>query len=136
MINRVFVLIAVLSLFAPLPTNANEIDASTPVICATIDVNDCAPGAQCIAGVPEDVSVPRFFRINFAQKSIVVTRDDGTTLTTIIRSQSKLDGKLVLQGTEAGLGWSMAIISASGKMSPVAAGEDRGVVIFGACTAL
>ncbi len=82
MIIRVFVLIAVLGLFAPLPTNAKEIDASTPVICATIDVNDCAPGAQCIAGVPEDVSVPRFFRVDFAQKSIVVTRDDGTTLTT------------------------------------------------------
>ncbi len=46
------------------------------------------------------------------------------------------EGKLILQGVQLGLGWSMVITQESGTMALTAAGEQVVFVIFGACTPL
>lgn len=115
------ILLAIFTVPTAIAARAGMINANEPIICTTLDVHECGPGERCVTRVPEDASVPRFFRIDFAKKTIKVTRDDGTSLYTKIATQSMLDDKIVLQGTESGLGWSMAIMSESGKMSLVAA---------------
>jgi hypothetical protein len=44
------------------------------------------------------------------------------------------NGRLILQGTQTGKGWSMVITEATGKMTLTASGEEVGFIVFGACT--
>ncbi len=53
-----------------------------------------------------------------------------------IESMAREEGKLILQGVQLSLGWSMVITQKSGAMALTAAGEKVVFVIFGACTPL
>ena len=45
-----------------------------------------------------------------------------------------LNGRLILQGTQNGKGWSMVITEATGNMTVTASNDKVGFVVFGACT--
>ncbi len=64
------------------------------------------------------------------------TRPGGEERTAKIESMTREEGKLILQGVQLGLGWSMVITQESGAMVLIAAGEQVAFVIFGACTPL
>ncbi len=57
-----------------------DFDGSKQLICATVDAHACDPGEVCLRGLPDDVGVPRFMRIDFAKKTIA-----GPKRTTQIR---------------------------------------------------
>jgi len=48
----------------------------------------------------------------------------------------KTDAQLLLQGTELGLGWTIALDQASGKISVTLVDREGAFVLFGACTPL
>lgn len=114
---------------------AEEFNGTGPLICASVDTLSCAPGTACIAATTDELNVPQFFRINFTEKRISATRPDGEERVSEIQSLKQQKDELILQGTQGGLGWSMTIAGASGKMSLSAVGDQVAFVIFGACTA-
>ncbi|MDJ0941948.1 MAG: hypothetical protein QNJ30_00665 [Kiloniellales bacterium] len=111
-------------------------DRSNPVICASVDSLSCAPGEACQAATTEALNIPQFFRIHFAEKVVKAERPDGEERTSEIRSIDELENELILQGTQGGLGWSLTIARATGKMSLSAVGDEVAFVVFGACTRL
>jgi len=53
---------------------------------------------------------------------------EGEQVVTTIKNRQQLDGTLILQGTENGRGWSMAINEKSGEMTLTVSGDQVGFV--------
>jgi hypothetical protein len=110
---------------------AGDFDGSGPLICAPVEAMECHSGEKCEAGIPDDVGAPAFMRIDFARKVIV-----GPKRTSPIRSMEKDEKQILLQGTELGLAWSMALNIMDGKMVSTFSSRDGAYVLFGSCTPL
>lgn len=110
---------------------AGDFDGSKPLICAPVEAMECHTGEGCEKGVPDDVGAPAFMRIDFAKKTIV-----GPKRTSPIRAMEKDEKQILLQGTELGLAWSMALDSTSGRMVSTFSSRDGAFVLFGSCTPL
>ena len=121
---------------ASLPAAADGFDGSQPLICAVIETFECEPDNQCLQGTADGMNVPQFIWLDFEQMMTRAKRPDGEERTSEIQSLTQNDGALILHGVQAGLGWSMAITQASGKMTLTAAGEQVAFVVFGACTVI
>jgi hypothetical protein len=79
--------------------------------------------------LPASVGVPDFMRIDFARQTIA-----GPKRTTQIRSIDKSGDQVLLQGTELGYAWSIAIDKSDGSMSLTLVNRDDAFVVFGNCT--
>jgi hypothetical protein len=110
---------------------AGDFDGSKQLICAPVEAMECHSGEKCEAGIPDDVGAPAFMRIDFARKVIV-----GPKRTSPIRSMDKDEKQILLQGTELGLAWSMALNITDGKMVSTFSSRDGAYVLFGSCTPL
>ncbi len=116
--------------------NAEGFDGSQPLICASMEAYDCGPGEDCLKGTAESIDAPLFMRLDFEHKLARATRANGEERTAKIESLTLETGKLILQGIQGGLGWSMTIAQENGAMTLTAAGDRMAFVIFGACTPL
>lgn len=118
----------------PYARAAATYDGSVPLICALIEVMDCASGADCQRGAPDSVNLPQFVKLNFTEKTMSTTEAAQRQQTTPIKQLEQFDGSMILQGVEDSRPWSMVIAKDTGKMSATVADEQSGFVIFGACT--
>jgi len=118
----------------PLSIAAAQFDGSTPLLCAVIQVVECASGGECYPVQPEIANIPRFLKINFKNKTIAATEENGRKEVTRIRNFEHTNGKMVLQGSENGRGWTMVISEETGKVSATVSDDQVGFVIFGAST--
>ena len=53
-----------------------------------------------------------------------------------IKSIEHIDGKMIMQGSENGRGWTIVVSEKTGKMSATISDDQVGFVIFGASTTL
>ena len=106
-----------------------DFDGSKPLICATVDAHACDPGEVCLHVLPDSIGMPEFMRIDFSRQTIA-----GPRRTTQIRSIDKSGDQLLLQGTELGYAWSIAIDKSDGSMSLTLVSRDDAFVVFGNCT--
>jgi len=113
---------------------AGSFDGSRELICAAVQTAACGYGSDCITGTAEDVDFPNFIRINVKKKIISATEEFDRKVTTEIKNIERVDGQLILQGSEQGRGWSLALSETTGKMVMTASGDGEGFVVFGACT--
>ncbi len=130
------VMFAVCFGFSSEPVTAADFDGSKALICAPVESFECVPGSECFKDTPESINAPQFIRLDFTEKLARATRPDGEERTSRIENLTLNDGELILQGTQDGLGWNMAITQASGKMALSATGSRVAFVLFGACTPL
>jgi len=121
--------LAVLVCSTPLWALGADFDGSKPLLCATIDAHFCEPGDICYRTLPGVLGAPQFMRINFAKKLIA-----GPQRTTEIRYMEPAEGQLLLQGTELGYGWSIALDMKTGAMSTTLVSNENVFILFGACT--
>ena len=108
-----------------------DFDGSKPLICSSIEAHDCELGITCDRAVPEDLNVPQFIRLDFTSKTMSA-RGRTSTMQNPVRS----DGMLVVQGFENKRAFSITISEQSGKLVGAIAADERGFMIFGACTPL
>jgi hypothetical protein len=109
---------------------AADFDGSKPLLCATIDAHFCDEGEVCYRALPSFLGAPDFVRINFAKKTIVGSQQRSTA----IRYMEPGNGQLLLQGTELGYGWSIALDTKTGALSATLVNREDVFVMFGACT--
>jgi hypothetical protein len=128
--------LAVLAALAAPPAAAQALDGKAPIICATGEVHDCAVDSECIADDPDAFNLPRFIRIDLAAKKAITQRASGEERTAEIGQHSIEDGRIILQGVQLGLPWSMLIVQETGTMSATIAGDRLGFVVFGHCAAM
>ena len=117
---------------------AVALDKSEPLLCASIQVNECVDGAGCREVLPEDVSIPTFFWINMKKKEIRVGKDSEPTA---IERIEDIEGRTIMQGADPGSedladgsGWTMSIEDETGRMTGTAITRQAAIVIFGTCT--
>ena len=104
-----------------------------PMLCAAIETYDCGFGENCARGSAENIDLPVFLNINFEEKIITGTMDDGSIRTTKIQRMEQLAGGIVIQGIEDGLGFSLSYNTSTKKITGAVSGDQVGFVIFGAC---
>lgn len=113
------------------PALAGEFDGSKPLLCATQSALDCSRGDDCYTGLPEEIGAPTFMRLDLAKKTVI-----GPYTTSDILLQDKSDKQLLLQGREAGFGWTIVVDQQSGEMTATLASRAGAYVLYGACTLL
>ena len=128
-------LLGLLILLAPNPVAAAPFDGSQPILCAVAETFECQSGVECKRGRAESINLPEFLEIDFKKKRILSTEKSGKKDATTITAVSQADGMLLLHGTDAYHGWSIAI-GDTGKMSLALSAHQVGFVVFGACTAM
>jgi hypothetical protein len=129
--TRLLHLVAALAWLTAGTASAGDFDGSKLLICAPVEAMDCAPGEDCTKGRPDAIGAPSFLRIDFARNAIV-----GPKRTTPIRFMDKSDNQLLLQGTELGYGWTLALDQESGTMTATLVNREEVFVLFGSCTPL
>ncbi len=118
--------------------SAWALDTSKPFLCASMQVNECIDGRGCEAVLPEEVNAPTFLRVDVRNKVIRILKDAPGSK---IRSISRIENRLVLQGAEDGnprqpdgTGWTLSIENDTGRFVATATVLQGAIVIFCACT--
>ena len=132
----VTVILALSICMLPMQLAAGQFDGSVPLLCAVIQIIECGAGGDCNPVQPEVAGIPRFLKINFKKKIISATEDSGRKDVTHIKNIDHVYGKMILQGSENGRGWTMVISEETGKMSATVSDDQVGFVVFGASTKL
>jgi hypothetical protein len=117
--------------------------ASQTLLCVSTMVIECLPEKGCHQVLPQAIAAPAFIKVDLAEKKVSAVGMGITGKSSDIEHSETIDGKLILQGAEDGVegvrdgvGWSIAISAATGRMVLTASGEDAAFNIFGNCTAL
>ncbi len=127
-ITRIASVIAFLPLSAAI---AADFDGSKVLICAPVEAMDCVSGQECGRGRPADIGAPAFFRVDVGNKAI-----SGPKRATQIQFMEKGSNQLLLQGTELGYAWTLALNSDDGSMAVTFVDREGASVLFGSCMPL
>ena len=135
MMNRLFrLLLAVVFLLSPVGVVAGASDDVPELWCAVIESFECASGQECRRGLPESINFPRIIKIDLKKNIIIDDQFGESVRTTMIDKRQRVDGKLILNGTQEGMGWTMVINQSNGDLTLSATDDQFGFIVFGACT--
>jgi len=127
------VVLAVCLVVGALPAGAGDFDGSRTLLCAPSDAMACNPGLGCEYVTIEDVGLPRFLRVEFDKKRLVAIGNEDRT--SPIETVRKDEATTIVQGGQAGRGWSLVVDQANGLMSASIAESGGAFAVFGACMA-
>jgi hypothetical protein len=113
------------------PVAFADFDGSEALICATVEARDCVLRSECFTGEAKEVGAPAFFRLDFDKKVVY-----GPERTSPIEKMEKSAAGLLLQGSELGFGWVIAIDIRSGDFSGSLTNSEGSFLLFGSCTIL
>jgi hypothetical protein len=129
----------ILSAVAAPSALAGDFDGSRPMLCSVINVIECTPATDGAVNA-ESVGLPQFLRVDVVKKKVWPAADKEGKRVSEIKRVERLDGKLILQGADAGIedkrdgtGWSAMISETTGKFTLTVARENEAFVVFGAC---
>ncbi|MDB5772979.1 MAG: hypothetical protein JWM42_3353 [Burkholderia sp.] len=108
---------------------AADFDGSRPLICAPTEAVDLYAGEEIVKARPNDIGAPSFLRVDIANKTIA-----GPKRVTPIKYVEKDDMQILLQGTELGFGWTLALDQQEGAMTITFVDRAGAVVLSGTCT--
>ena len=129
-------LVSLAALLLPLGAAAKgPFDGSKPLLCSIHDADECIEDGACLDGDADDVRLPAFVRIDVKGKKIMILDEGRTDEVTTIQSVTKGEGTLVIQGVEAGRGWTY-LINAAGETVLTVSGDGVAWAAFGDCTTL
>jgi hypothetical protein len=107
---------------------AGPYDGSRPFLCAVTAVMECDASGSCERQIP-DVNSPKFVRFDVAARTVSAADRKSQ-----LKSVARVDGELILQGSENGRGWSATIDEESGRMAAAIIDNDHVFSMFGNCT--
>ena len=111
-------------------TAAGKYDGSAPLVCVPSTVSECRLEGECKRVTPDSVNLPQFFKVDV--KALKVHSEE-TGRASPFKTVEHADGNMILQGAQAGRGWTMTISEETGKMSAAISSGAEGWIIFGAC---
>ena len=127
--------LALAVMLVPAVAAAQNFDGSKPLVCATLETQDCELGGECIKGLARDIDAPQFIHLDFEKGQARTIRSEGDERTASIERVKLADsGALALQGVQFDRAWSATINGDSGELILVVAGDGVAFVVFGACT--
>ena len=127
-------LLAVLLVMSPVTVVAGTTGDLPELWCAVMESFECTSGQVCRHGLPESINFPRIVKIDFKKKVIIDDQFGESIRTTTIDNLQERDDKLILNGTQEGMGWTMVINQTNGDLTLSATEDQFGFIVFGACT--
>jgi hypothetical protein len=116
------------------PALAAEEAKQEPMLCHLNKTLICSERSDCSSGLTQNLDLPDFLKIAVDQRTISGERPDGKLLTTRIDNLTEAEGRLILSGSEDGVGWNILIVDSSKKLVLMLSDEQVVAVIFGICT--
>jgi hypothetical protein len=120
------------------PASGGDFDGSRPLLVSFARVLECTSMGGCREVSFEEVNLPPFLKVDFAQNTIRPARGGEEIPDSAIERSERVDGKLILQGAEDGyadlrdgLGWSLAVSEETGRVVLTASGDGVAFVAFG-----
>jgi len=122
---------ALLAMTAAFPILAaeGEFNGTHKLMCAPVQVLDCAPGDTCLSGFPDEFGAPPFLRIDVKGKRVI-----GPKVESEILHIDRSEGQLLLTGKEFSFIWTIAINSETGAMTTSMTNRFGAYIMFGNCT--
>ena len=119
---------------------ADYFDGKTPLLCSLHQLHECDPPNGCRSVTPAEVSGFSHLEIDFEEKEVTRPNEDGGRKSIIENIETRVDGKLIIQGIEDGspeardgAGWSISIMNPEGTMTMAVAGDGFVIAGLGAC---
>src|SRR5262245_23819362 len=109
---------------------AGPYDGSRPILCVVTSIMECSAAGHCERQLSDRGSSPSFIKVDVAGKAITA---EGTKRSEL-KNVARVDGELILQGSENGRGWSATIDEESGRMAAAVVDNDYTFSLFGTCT--
>ncbi len=113
---------------------ADDLTGQDRLLCAAVEATRCTEGAGCTTEAPWKLNIPAFIEIDLKAKTFATTKASGENRRTPIRTLSREEGLIVLQGFETGRAFSFVIHEQSGMASVAVARDGLTVSVFGECT--
>jgi hypothetical protein len=128
--------LATLAVAAVLPSiaAADDLTGQDRMLCTAVEATRCMESGTCTSELPWNLNIPQFIEVDLKAKTFSTTKASGENRSTPIRTVSREDGLIILQGFEAGRAFSFVIHEESGMASVAVARDGLTVSIFGACT--
>jgi hypothetical protein len=112
---------------------AGKYDGSAPLLCVHTVVSECVPDGECKRVTGDSVNLPQFLKVD-AKAQKVYSEETGRA--SPVTGIEHLGGNMILQGAQAGHGWTMTISEETGKMSAAISSGGEGWIVFGTCALL
>ena len=122
------------AMLLPVGASAADLDGSSNLVCAAVDVIGCANGPGCREGSAKEYGLPQFMFVDFKKQQIHATDETGLDVVSEIKSSEITEQQIILQGIENHRGWSVTIDKANGELTVVSSGSGASFMVFGACT--
>ena len=116
-------------------SHVSAADEPGPWLCAPSQEIECEQTGKCDTNAFESLNLPSFIKIDLAAKQASGV-NEGDEESAAIERVARSDGRLILQGTQSGRGWSIVIVEETGRMTLSVSGDDTAWLAFGACTPL
>ncbi len=113
---------------------AENLEGAEEILCAAGQVKVCFETGECISVAPWELSMPDFVVIDTQEKTVSTTKASGQNRSSPFSSVQRSDGKIYLQGLEAGRAFSFVIEEYTGAMTVSVARDGFSVTVFGVCT--
>jgi hypothetical protein len=130
----------VLMAYAATASSDGFFDGKSALLCSVYQLFECDPPNACQAVTPEQIAGFSHMNIDFKNKLITRAGAESPKKSTIERIETKLEGKLILQGIEDGepgmrdgAGWSISIMNPEGTMVMSTSADGFAIVGLGAC---
>ena len=92
---------------------------------------------------PESVAITKILTVDLDKKIIKSTGKNDGDRKSVIKRMERLQGRLILQGSDEGIqdirvgaGWSAMLSEETGKFVVTASGDGEAFIVYGACTPL
>ena len=133
---RILLFAAIAALLLPASALAGgPFDGSKALVCSADDTVECTDGGTCLSGDAEDVGLPALIRLDAKKKLVSGLSGNADGQSAPIGTVRKEEGRLILQGGQAGRGFTI-VVDSTGQATMSVSDSGYAFVVFGECSAL
>lgn len=113
---------------------ADDLRGVDRFLCSSLEATVCLADGVCLVLPPEELNIPQFIVVDAKAGKMETTEASGERRETKADTVRRADERIQLQGHEAGRAFSLLINELSGRATFASAADERGVIVFAACT--
>ena len=114
--------------------HADDLRGVDQFLCSSLQATACYADDDCVAVPPAELNIPQFIVVDAKAGQLETTAASGESRETKADWVNRAEERVVLLGYDGGRAFSLIIREATGLATFASAADDRGVIVFAACT--